>query len=63
MGLRDTARTDLTWDELVNLHGDEPIFLIAITVGASARGTTDAFLNSLSYELAGSAPVKVSFSN
>jgi hypothetical protein len=54
---------DLTWDELVNLHGDEPIFLIAITVGASAAGTTDAFLNSFSYELAGSAPVEVSFSN
>ena len=52
----------LTWDELVNLHGDEPIFLIAITAGGSAAGTTDAFLNSFSYELAGSAPVEVSFS-
>jgi len=53
----------LTWNDLINLHGDEPIFLIAITAGASAAGTTDAFLNSFSYELAGSAPVKVSFSN
>jgi hypothetical protein len=52
-----------TWDQLVNLHGAEPIFLIAVTAGASAAGTTDAFLNSFSYELAGSAPVQVSFSN
>jgi hypothetical protein len=54
---------DQPWDELVNAHADEPIFLIAITAGASAAGTTDAFLNSFSYELAGSAPVEVSFSN
>ena len=53
----------LEWDELVNAHADEPIFLIAITAVASAAGTTDAFLNSFSYELAGSAPVEVSFSN
>jgi hypothetical protein len=53
---------DLSWDQLVTAHGEEPIFLIAITAGGSALGTTDAFLNSFSYELAGSAPVKVSFS-
>ena len=54
---------NLSWDQVVNLHGSEPIFLIAITAGASAAGTTDAFLNSVRYELAGSAPVVVSFSN
>ena len=53
----------LEWDELVNAHAEEPIFLIAVTAGASAAGTTGAFLNSFSYELAGSPPVEVSFSN
>ena len=64
LGLRRTARAALCWTALIAAHGDEPIFQILITAGRlSAGGTTDVFLNSLSYELAGSAPVKVSFSD
>jgi hypothetical protein len=60
----DDAATaaDSAWDEIVNAHGDDVIDSVRVSAGYSLPGTTDAFLNSISYEVAGHAPVTVSFS-
>ena len=52
-----------TWDQVLAAHGTDKIDAFIVTGGFSLPGTTDAFLNSLRYEVAGSPPSVVSFSN
>ena len=51
------------WDVVLAAHGTDKIDAFVVTGGFSLPGTTDAFLNSLRYEVAGSPPSVVSFSN
>ncbi|MGH8891835.1 MAG: hypothetical protein ACRDWY_00775 [Actinomycetes bacterium] len=52
---------DSTWDEVLAAHGEDTISGVYITAGFSLQGTTDALVNSLRYEVAGSEPKMVSF--
>ncbi len=53
---------DVTWDALVNAHGDDVISTINISTGNSLPGTESAVVNSLRYEVAGLSPKLVTFS-
>jgi hypothetical protein len=59
----DAGSGGQAWDLVVNAHGTDKIESFLVTAGFSLQGTTDAFLNSLRYEVAGSPPSVVSFSN
>ena len=53
---------DMTWDEVLNAHGDDVIESIRVSVGFSLGGPMSAQVNSLRYELAGLSPKLVTFS-
>jgi hypothetical protein len=53
---------DVSWEDILAAHGTERIDSIRISAGFALPGMTDAFVNSLRYEVAGRAPVTVSFS-
>jgi hypothetical protein len=54
---------DVTWDQVLNAHGNDHIDSIRISAGFALPGTISSQVNSLSYELAGLSPKLVTFSN
>ena len=56
------ALPDPSWNTILAAHGNQIISAICISAGNALPGLTDAFINSLRYEVNGRAPVTVSFS-